>query len=92
MEIGIQGEEEQTEEFMRESYKELGMTDEEFENLRLAPVYNWFIAISKDRKEVIICPDIKERTQFARSLGPEYIYAEDAVDHFRSECYQAMEA
>ena len=60
---------------MRESYKELGMTDEEFENLRLTPVYNWFIAISKDRKEVIICPDIKERTQFARSLGPEYIYA-----------------
>ena len=77
---------------MRESYKELGMTDEEFENLRLTPVYNWFIAISKDRKEVIICPDIKERTQFARSLGPEYIYAEDAVNHFRSECYQAMEA
>ena len=92
VEIGIKGEEEPAEEFMRESYKELGMTDEEFENLRLTPVYNWFIAISKDRKEVIICPDIKERTQFARSLGPEYIYAEDAVDHFRSECYQAMEA
>lgn len=72
VEIEIQGEEEPA---------------EEFDNLRLTPVYNWLIAISKDRKEVIICPDIKERTQFARSLGPEYIEAEEAVDLFASRCF-----
>ena len=52
--------------------------------------YRWLIAIARDRSEAIICPDINERTRFARSLGPEYLEAERAVSRFRDECLEAM--
>ena len=52
--------------------------------------YRWLIAVARDRSEVIICPDINERTKFARSLGPEYLEAERAVNKFRNECLEVM--
>lgn len=52
--------------------------------------YRWLIAVARDRSEVIICPDINERTRFARSLGPEYLEAERAVSRFRDECLEGM--
>lgn len=46
----------------------------------------WLVPVAMDFSDAYVLTDIEERNHFFRSLGPEFIDMEDALDSFRREC------
>ena len=51
--------------------------------------YYIIVAVSKEFDEVCVLRDINERSNFFRSLGPEFVDLSHAVDHYRDKVLEA---
>lgn len=52
----------------------------------------WLVAVDHDFEEVCIMRDMAERSNFFRSLGPEFHDMSEACEAFRNECMKWMKS
>ena len=60
-------------------------TEEEYEGGIMKGFAYFIVAVSKEFDEVCILRDIKERSDFFRSLGPEFNEIEEAIKYYRGK-------
>ena len=58
------------------------------DTIKLGGTYYMEVAVSKEFDEVCIMRDLDERSNFARSLGPEYNDLEDAFSYYREKIWE----